>query len=46
MHHTYGYLHWERGSHSSDAQIPLLDWVFCFIIRSPVKELDSLSQYV
>jgi hypothetical protein len=30
----YEFPHWERGSHSSYAQTPLLDCVFCFIIRS------------
>ena len=43
MHRNYEPLRWESGSRSSYAQIPLLDWVFCFIIRSPLKELDSLS---
>ncbi len=46
MHHNYELLHWKSGSSLSYAQIPLQDWVFCFIIRSPVKELDNLPQYV
>jgi hypothetical protein len=46
MHHNYELLHCERGSWSSYAQIPVLDGVFWFIIRSPLKDLDSLSQYM
>jgi hypothetical protein len=46
MHHIYEFLHWERGSESSYAQRSLLDCVFSLIIRSPLKELDSVSQRV
>jgi hypothetical protein len=46
MHQNYELLHWESGSRSSYTQIPLLDWVFRFIIRSPLKELDTVSQCV
>jgi hypothetical protein len=46
MHHHYELLHWKRSSWSSYAQTPLLDWVFSIIIRSPVKGLDSLLQYM
>lgn len=46
MHRKYESLYWERDSHSSYAQIPLLDWGFGFNIRSPLKALDSLSHYV
>jgi hypothetical protein len=34
MHPIDELLHWERGSHASYAQMPLLDCGFCFIIRS------------
>jgi len=44
MHRKYGFLYWERDSHSSYAQIPLLDWSFRFNIRSPLKPLDSMPQ--
>jgi hypothetical protein len=46
MHHNHELLRWERDSRLSYAQMPLLDWVFCINMRSPMKELDSLSQYM
>jgi hypothetical protein len=46
MHRKYEFLYWERSSHSSYAQIPLLDWGFGLNIRSPLKALDSGPQYV